>query len=190
MTIRILPPEVASQIAAGEVVERPASVVKELVENALDAGAKSINVTVANAGRTLVQVADDGDGIPAEELILAVERHATSKLAHAEDLFRIATLGFRGEALASIGSVSRLTITSRRADATAGARLRVEGGRIGEVEKVGVPVGTVVSVEDLFYNVPARLKFLKQDVTERRAMDALLARYALAYPRVRIKTSE
>ncbi len=137
-----------------------------------------------------MQVADDGAGIPADELALAIERHATSKLACAEDLFRIATLGFRGEALASIGSVSRLTITSRTADSPAGARLRVEGGMIGKLEKIGAPVGTVVSVEDLFYNVPARLKFLKQDATERRAIDALLTRYALAYPQVRFKLSE
>ncbi len=171
-------------------MERPASVVKELVENALDAGAKSVTVTIANAGRTLVQVADDGVGIPPDELILAVERHATSKLSNADDLFRIATLGFRGEALASIGSVSRFTLTSRTADSPAGARLRVEGGEIGKVEKIGAPVGTVVSVEDLFYNVPARLKFLKQDATERRAIDALLTRYALAYPFVRVKLSE
>ena len=190
MPIRILPPEVASQIAAGEVVERPASVVKELLENALDAGAKSVTVNIAGAGRTLVQVADDGAGIPAGELALAVERHATSKLASADDLFRIATLGFRGEALASIGSVSRLTLTSRTIDSSAGARLRVEGGSIGKVEKIGAPVGTVVSVEDLFYNVPARLKFLKQDATERRAIDALLTRYALAYPDVRFKLAE
>ncbi len=190
MSIRILPPEVASQIAAGEVVERPASVVKELVENALDAGAKSVSVEIAAAGRSLVRVADDGAGIPAEELALAIERHATSKLASSEDLFRITTLGFRGEALASIGSVSRLTITSRTAEDPAGARLRVEGGLIGKLEKIGAPVGTLVSVEDLFYNVPARLKFLKQDATERRAVDALLTRYALAYPQVRFKLSE
>jgi DNA mismatch repair protein MutL len=190
MSIRILPPEVASQIAAGEVVERPASVVKELVENALDAGAKSVTVNIADAGRTLVHVADDGAGIQADELRLAVERHATSKLSHADDLFRIATLGFRGEALASIGSVSRLTLTSRTADSPAGARLHVEGGGIGKLEKIGAPVGTVVSVEDLFYNVPARLKFLKQDATERRAIDALLTRYALAYPAVRFKLTE
>ena len=190
MTIHILPDDVASQIAAGEVVERPASVVKELLENALDAGAKSVTVEIASAGRSMIRVADDGAGIPADELALAVERHATSKLSCADDLFRIASLGFRGEALASIGSVSRFTITSRTADAPAGARLHIEGGHIGKVEKVGAPVGTVVSVEDLFYNVPARLKFLKQDITERRAMDTLLARYALAYPHVRIKLSE
>jgi len=190
MTIRVLPPEVSSQIAAGEVVERPASVVKELLENALDARAKSVTVNIAAAGRILIQVANDGAGIPADELTLAVERHATSKLVSAADLFRIATLGFRGEALAAIGSVSRLTITSRTADSPAGARLRVEGGIIGRLEKVGAPVGTVVSVEELFYNVPARLKFLKQDMTERRAIDALLTRYALAYPQVRFKVSE
>jgi len=190
MPIRILPPEVASQIAAGEVVERPASVVKELVENALDAGAKSVTVEIAAAGRTLVQVADDGAGIPSDELALAMERHATSKLTSAEDLFRIATLGFRGEALASIGSVSRLTISSCTPSSFMGARLHVEGGRIGRLEKTGSPVGTVVSVEDLFYNVPARLKFLKQDATERRAIDALVTRYALAYPTVLFKLIE
>ena len=190
MTIRLLLPEVASQIAAGEVVERPASVVKELLENALDAGAKSVTVDIAAAGRSLIQVADDGTGIPADELRLAVERHATSKLVSADDLFRISTLGFRGEALASIGSVANLTITSRTADSAAGCRLRVAGGTIGKLEKIGAPQGTLVSVENLFYNVPARLKFLKQDGTERRAIDALLTRYALAYPQVRFKVSE
>jgi DNA mismatch repair protein MutL len=190
MPIRLLPPEVASQIAAGEVVERPASVVKELLENALDAGAKTVSVEIASAGRALIRVADDGAGIPAGELALAVERHATSKLATAADLFKIATLGFRGEALASIGSVSRLTITSRSTAAKVGARLVVEGGRVGKVAQVGAPAGTDIQVADLFYNVPARLKFLKQDVTERRAIDALLTRYALAYPRVRFKLAE
>jgi len=190
MTIRTLSPEVASQIAAGEVVERPASVVKELVENALDAGAGSVEVDITAAGRRLIRVADNGAGIPADELTLAVERHATSKLVSADDLFRIVTLGFRGEALASIGSVSRLTITARILEASAGARLHVEGGMIGKLEKVGAPVGTLVRVEDLFYNTPARLKFLKQDATERRAIDALLTRYALAYPDVRFKLSE
>ena len=190
MSIHLLAPEVASQIAAGEVVERPASVVKELVENALDAGAKSITISIAEAGRRLIEIADDGSGIPAAELPLAVERHATSKLQNASDLFHIQTLGFRGEALASIGSVSRLTVTSRVAAAEAGARLRVEGGIAGKIEAVGAPVGTVIRVEDLFYNVPARLKFLKQDLTERRAIDGLLTRYALAYPEVRFRFSD
>jgi DNA mismatch repair protein MutL len=190
MTIRLLSSEVASQIAAGEVIERPASVVKELAENALDAGARTLTISIAEAGRALIEVADDGSGIPASELPLAVERHATSKLVQSEDLFHISTLGFRGEALASIGSVSRMTVTSRVADSPAGARLRIEGGISGRVEAVGAPVGTVVRVEDLFYNVPARLKFLKTDTTERRAIDNLVTRYALAYPHVRFKLSE
>ena len=190
MPIRLLSPEVASQIAAGEVIERPASVVKELIENSLDASARAVTVTVAEAGRRAIEVADDGTGIPAPELELSLSRHATSKLFRAEELFSIGTLGFRGEALASIGSVSRLTMTSRVADAESGARLKVEGGISGKLEMVGAPVGTVVQVEDLFYNVPARLKFLKTDVTERRAIDGLLTRYALAYPSVRFKLTE
>ncbi|HEY6074668.1 MAG TPA: DNA mismatch repair endonuclease MutL, partial [Anaerolineales bacterium] len=190
MPIRLLSSEVASQIAAGEVIERPASVVKELLENALDAEARGIAVSVADAGRSLIEVADDGSGIPAGELELAVSRHATSKLANSEDLFHISTLGFRGEALASIGSVARMTVTSRAAGSDLGARLKVEGGVSGRVEKIGAPNGTIVRVEDLFYNVPARLKFLKSDNTERRAMDNLVTRYALAYPQVRIKLNE
>lgn len=187
MSIRILASEVASQIAAGEVVERPASVVKELVENALDAGAQRINITVEEAGRRLIEVADDGSGIPAKELPLAVERHATSKVSSAEDLIHITTLGFRGEALASIGSVARLSLTTRVQDSAEGAHLRVEGGRMGELQPVGAPVGTLVRVEELFYNVPARLKFLKSDTTERRQIDSLVTRYALAFPRVRFQ---
>ena len=187
MRIRLLAPDVASQIAAGEVIERPASVVKELLENSLDAGAVSISVNIEDAGRKLVEVADDGSGIPADQIELAVARHATSKLATAKDLFSISTLGFRGEALASIGSVSRMTITSRVAESDSGARICVEAGVNGAVQPVGAPVGTVVRVENLFYNVPARLKFLKSDVTERRAIDSLITRYALAYPHVRFK---
>lgn len=187
MAIRILPPEIASQIAAGEVIERPASVVKELIENALDAGARQITVKTEGAGQHLIEIADDGGGISAEELPLAVERHATSKLSNATDLFHITTLGFRGEALASIGSVSRLTITSRRADADLGASLHVEGGRVVTVQPAGSPAGTLVRVEDLFYNLPARLKFLKHPTTERRHIDALVTRYALAYPQVRFQ---
>ena len=190
MPIQILSPELASQIAAGEVVERPASVVKELVENSLDADAKSITVTIEEAGRRLIEVADDGSGIPAGEVPLALERHATSKLLSTDDLFRIATLGFRGEALASIASVARLTLTSRTDNDEAAMRIRVEGGKAEKPEQVGAPRGTVVRVENLFYNVPARLKFLKKDVTERRRIDALLTRYALAYPSVRFKFSQ
>jgi len=190
MPIRLLSSEVSSQIAAGEVVERPASVVKELTENALDAGAKNISISIEDAGRALIEVADDGCGIAANELELAAARHATSKLIQSEDLFHIQTLGFRGEALASIGSVSQMTITSRVASAKEGARLKVDGGTSGKVEKVGAPVGTVLRVENLFYNVPARLKFLKTDVTERRAIDALVTRYALAYPNVRFKVTD
>ncbi len=185
MPIRILPDHIASQIAAGEVIERPASVVKELVENALDAGSAAISIEVRAAGRALISVTDDGGGIPPDELGLAVSRHATSKLARAEDLFRITTLGFRGEALASIGSVSRMAVESRSADNTTGARLVVEGGKLGRQEPVGVPPGTHITVQDLFYNVPARLKFLKTDNTERRHIEALVTRYALAYPHVR-----
>jgi len=183
--IQILPEAVASQIAAGEVIERPASVVKELLENALDAGARQVTVRVEDAGRRLMEIADDGAGIAAAELPLAVTRHATSKLQSAEDLFHIQTLGFRGEALASIGSVSRLTLTSRPAQHAVGARLVVEGGALRANEPLGTPEGTVVRVENLFFNVPARLKFLKRDITERQQIDALVTRYALAYPQVR-----
>jgi DNA mismatch repair protein MutL len=190
MPIRLLSSEVASQIAAGEVVERPASVVKELLENSLDAGAHRVTITIEEAGKKLIEVADDGSGIPAEELELAVSRHATSKLVRSDDLFSISTLGFRGEALASIGSVSRMSITSRVENETEGARLRVEGGKPGKLTKIGTTVGTTVRVEELFYNVPARLKFLKTDATERRAIDSLVTRYALAYPDKRFKLSE
>jgi len=185
MTIHILSSEVASQIAAGEVVERMASVVKELVENALDAGADDIRILVKDAGRSLIEVSDNGKGIPAEEISLTVERHATSKLSQVDDLLTIKTLGFRGEALASIGSISHLTITSRCADQELGATLQVEGGRISTTQPYGGPVGTLVRVENLFFNVPARLKFQKTDQTERRVINNLAARYAIAYPSVR-----
>ncbi|HCU58215.1 MAG TPA: DNA mismatch repair endonuclease MutL [Anaerolineaceae bacterium] len=185
MPIRILPDHIASQIAAGEVIERPASVVKELIENALDAHSDVITIEVHSAGKRLISVTDNGTGIPEDELGLAVSRHATSKLARAEDLFRIETLGFRGEALASIGSVSRMSVESRIAEAESGAQLKVDGGKLGKPEPVGVPIGTRITVADLFYNVPARLKFLKSDNTERRHIEGLVTRYALAYPNVR-----
>ena len=187
MPIRLLTEEVASQIAAGEVVERPASVVKELVENALDAGARNVMVTVEGGGRHLMRVADDGVGIPADEVELAFARHATSKLSSADDLFHVQTLGFRGEALASIASVSRLTMMTRAAAESMGAQIRVEGGAIIQRTSIGAPQGTVVSVENLFYNVPARLKFLKSETAERSHIAALISRYAIAYASVRFK---
>lgn len=190
MSIRVLPPEVASQIAAGDVVERPASVVKELVENALDAGARQISIMTKDAGRGMIEVSDDGIGIPAKDLPLTVSRHATSKLSTADDLFHIQTLGFRGEALASIGSVSHLTLTSRHIDADLGAKLVVEGGHLVSVEPQGSPAGTVAKVANLFYNVPARLKFLKKDTTERRHIEEFVTRYAIAYPDVRFKLQQ
>ena len=185
MNIQILPEEVASQIAAGEVVERPASVVKELVENALDAGASSICIRIEDAGKRLIEVSDDGCGITLSEMRIALARHATSKLRIADDLFHITSLGFRGEALASIASVSRFTLESKTAAETSGAKLIVEGGFERSFEPAGFPGGTTVRVEDLFLTVPARLKFLKTDSTERSQIDTLVARYALAYPRVR-----
>jgi len=190
VAIKILAEEVASQIAAGEVVERPASVVKELLENALDAGASKISIRVEQAGRRLVEVSDDGCGIPLSEMKVAVARHATSKLTSAGELFHIRSLGFRGEALASIGSVSRMTFLSRAYEAEVGGRLVVEAGQVGELDQAGLPVGTVVQVEDLFFNVPARLKFLKTDQTERNQINALVTRYALAYPSVRFTLTQ
>ena len=184
MKIHILPDEVASQIAAGEVVERPASVVKELVENAVDAGAHRISVRIVGAGQRLVEVSDDGSGIAPDELEKAVARHATSKLEKADDLFHITTLGFRGEALASIASVSHFILTSRSTDQPNGAKLVIDGGKFVTIENSGVPLGTVVSVNDLFFNTPARLKFLKQEQTEKQQIDGLITRYALAYPQI------
>ncbi len=187
MSIHVLSAQLASQIAAGEVVERPSSVVKELVENALDAGATSISVTVRGGGRDLIQIADNGSGIPPQEIETAFLRHATSKLNTADDLAAISTLGFRGEALAAIAAVSRLTVVSRTADEQAGTRLGLEGGEKTSRELVGAPRGTVIAVENLFYNTPARLKFLKSTTTERRLVDEFITRYALAYPAVRFR---
>jgi len=187
MPIQILSEEIASQIAAGEVVERPSSVVKELIENSLDAGADQITIFIREAGKRLIEVVDNGEGIPAEELNLAVHRHATSKLINAADLFRVSTLGFRGEALASIGSVSHLTLLSRVQKEDLGASIRVEGGDIKPASLLGIPPGTTIRVEHLFYNVPARLKFLKTDRTEKRHINDIVSRYGLANPGVRFK---
>ncbi|MDW8068542.1 MAG: DNA mismatch repair endonuclease MutL [Anaerolineae bacterium] len=179
--IRILPPEIVAQIAAGEVVNRPASVIKELVENSIDAGAREIRVEVADGGKRLMRVADDGCGIPTDEVELAFQRHATSKLASAEDLLRIQTLGFRGEALASIAAVSRVTCATRAAEEEIGTLIRLEGGKVVSRRPLGRPVGTTVTVEDIFYNVPARRKFLRSSATERHHIDAWVTRYAMVY---------
>jgi DNA mismatch repair protein MutL len=185
MPIHLLPEEVSSQIAAGEVVERPASVVKELVENALDAQATQISVRIAQAGKQQIEVVDNGQGIPSAEIALALTRHATSKLATADELNSIATLGFRGEALAAIASVSRLSIISRVANEDLATQLSVEGGQVAHPKQLGAPQGTHILVEELFYNVPARLKFLKSDRAENRRIQLFFTRYALAYPNVR-----
>ena len=185
MPIHQLDPDVAAKIAAGEVVERPASVVKELVENALDAGARSIRVELANGGLSLIRVTDDGCGIAASELPLAFARHATSKVARIDDLERIQTLGFRGEALASIAAVSSVTLISRRREETAGAQLSVVEGALGTVAAAGAPAGTSVTVRDLFASVPARLKFLKARSTETGHALHVVEQYAFAFPDIR-----
>jgi len=182
MPIHILPPEVANQIAAGEVVERPASAVKELIENSLDARATDIRVEVREGGRRLIRVQDDGSGIPGSEAALAFQRHATSKIESAADLEHITTLGFRGEALASIASVAHVSLLTRTREEQAGTYIRMVEGREVERSLRGTPVGTLVTVEHLFANVPARLKFLKQPATEAAHIQQVVTRYALAYP--------
>lgn len=185
MSIQILPEDVAAQIAAGEVIERPMSVVKELLDNAIDAGADDIRVEIRDGGARLIRVSDNGCGIPATEAEIAFQRHATSKLRTAADLERIATLGFRGEALSSIAAVSQLTLLTRTAHEEMGTRLRLEGGTLVQREGHGTPVGTSVAVENLFYNVPARRKFLRSEGTESAHITALITRYALAWPGLR-----
>ncbi|RME50011.1 MAG: DNA mismatch repair endonuclease MutL [Caldilineae bacterium] len=185
MPIQILAPDVAAKIAAGEVVERPASVVKELIENAIDAGARTIRVEIRAGGKRLIRVSDDGCGIPADEVPLAFERHATSKVRAVEDLYAVRTLGFRGEALASVAAVSQLRMVTRPAEQTAGTQIRIEGGVRQPPEPVGAPAGTTVTVENLFFNVPARLKFLKADATETGHIHRVVSHYAMAYPEIR-----
>lgn len=184
MKIHVLSDEMASRIAAGEVVERPASVVKELIENSLDAGATEISVWMERSGTSLIRVTDNGEGMGLDDLVLAVERHATSKLANEEDLFRVATLGFRGEALPSIASVSRMEIVSRPRLAATGHRLRIEAGKKAEPSVVGSPSGTSVEIKDIFFNTPARRKFLKSPATELNHVCDAVNRMALAYPGV------
>jgi DNA mismatch repair protein MutL len=185
--IFVLPPELVNQIAAGEVVERPASVVKELIENSLDAGAHSVFCRVEEGGRRLVRTVDDGEGMSPEDLQLAVMRHATSKIKSSEDLSRIGTLGFRGEALPSIAAVSRLLLTTRRREEQAGTRLQLAGGGKPEVSTVGAPVGTDVEVRDLFFNTPARRKFLRTSATEMGHIQAWFTRLGLLRPEVHFR---
>ncbi len=183
MTIRRLPETLVNQIAAGEVVERPASAIKELVENAIDAGARRIEIAVRDGGQTSMSVTDDGCGMTSDELLLAVERHATSKLPD-DDLSAIATLGFRGEALPSIGSVSRMSITSRSAESDGAWSIRIEGGRISPPEPAAHSIGTRIEVRDLFYATPARLKFLKSPRTEQSRILEVVQRLAMAHPEI------
>jgi DNA mismatch repair protein MutL len=182
--IHRLAPDLANQIAAGEVVERPASVVKELVENALDAGARRIGIAVELGGKKLIRVEDDGEGMEPEDARLSVERHATSKIARADDLGAIRTLGFRGEALPSIASVSHFTLRTRPRGAQSGTEIKISAGAIASMREVGAPEGTCIEVADLFYNLPARRKFLKSDTAETTQISRLATQLALGYPEV------
>ena len=189
MPIQVLPPQLANQIAAGEVVERPASVVKELVENSLDAGATRIDIDIERGGAKLIRIRDNGSGIKKDELALALARHATSKIASLDDLEAVATLGFRGEALPSIASVSRFSLTSRRLQDEHGASLQVEGGKVGQVVPKPHGIGTTVEVRELFYNVPARRKFLRAERTELGHIEEWLRSLALARPDIELLVS-
>ncbi len=180
--IHVLPEHVANKIAAGEVVERPASVVKELLENALDAGATRIKINIEAGGKKLIQITDNGCGMVRDDAMLAFERHATSKIKDAEDLLSVATLGFRGEALPSIASVSRLRLETRDAESPSGTIIEINGGKMARVEEAGLPEGTSITVRDLFFNTPARKKFLKAESTELSHIASLVTHYALAHP--------
>src|SRR4051794_21343623 len=184
--IRQLPPSVINQIAAGEVVERPASVLKELLENAIDAGATRVDVTVERGGKDLIRVADDGKGMTAEDLPLAFTPHATSKLIEADDLFRIRTLGFRGEALAAIAEVSRVRCQTRQEGAEAGSEISIDAGVAGPVKACGCARGTVIEVRQLFHNTPVRRTYLKSDSTEAGHVTEMFTRIALAHPTVHL----
>src|SRR6478672_5801830 len=182
--IRVLADHVANQIAAGEVVERPASVAKELVENSIDAGATRINIEIEAGGRRLLKISDDGEGMVRDDAILAFERHATSKISGTDDLAAIATLGFRGEALASIASVAKVELTTKTEDANAATKVTIDGGRMRDVKDAAHPRGTTIAVRDLFFNVPARRKFLRSEATESFHLTNLVTHYALAHPEI------
>lgn len=187
--IKKLPQEVVSKIAAGEVIERPASVVKELVENSIDADSDKIEIKVNNGGKDLIQVIDTGYGMTREDAELALERHATSKITEANDLFSIRSLGFRGEALPSIAAISRLTMKTRTEDKLGGTLVKINGGEIKKIEDAGCPIGTNIIVKDLFYNTPVRYKYLKTSATEIRRISDIVNRLALAYPEITFKLS-
>src|SRR6202048_1301615 len=180
--IHVLSESVANKIAAGEVVERPASVVKELLENSLDAGSTRIKIQVEAGGKKLIQITDDGCGMVRDDALLAFERHATSKIKNAEDLLNISTLGFRGEALPSIASVSRLRLETRVSDQDSGTIVEIGGGKIFRVEEAGLPTGTSITIRNLFFNTPARKKFVKAESTELSHISSLVTHYALAHP--------
>src|SRR5437667_10188731 len=180
--IHVRSERVANQIAAGEVVERPASVVKELLENSLDAGSTRIRIQVEAGGKKLIQIVDNGCGMVRDDALLAFERHATSKIKNADDLLNISTLGFRGEALPSIASVSRLRLETRAADEASGTIVEITGGKIFRVDDAGLPAGTSITIRDLFFNTPARKKFLKAESTELSHIASLVTHYALAHP--------
>ena len=189
MPIKILPPDIANKIAAGEVVERPASVVKELIENSIDAESTNINVEIRAGGKRLIRVSDNGTGMSREDALIALERHATSKVGTIEDLQRIQTFGFRGEALPSIASVSQLELLSRTADGLVGTKIAVEGGVVKSVEESGCSPGTHITINNLFYNVPARLKFLKSETTELNHLTNQVTWAALAHPKIQFSHS-
>src|SRR3982751_3810931 len=182
--IRILPDNLANQIAAGEVVERPASVIKELVENAIDAGGTRIQIDIELGGRRLMRVSDDGEGMSRDDAILAFERHATSKIRTFEDLAAIGTLGFRGEALASIASVAKVELITKTESEVAATRVLIEGGRLVDVKDAARSTGTSVSVRDLFFNTPARRKFMRSEATENYHLTGIATHYALAHPEI------
>jgi DNA mismatch repair protein MutL len=188
--IRILPEKVASQIAAGEVIERPASVVRELLDNSIDAGSTRVEVTIENGGKRRIKVSDNGVGMNRDDLLLCLERHATSKIKSLPDLFSLRSLGFRGEALPSTASVSRMEITSRPTEQLIGHRVKVDGGKLRSVDEIGCPAGTIVEVRDLFYNVPARRKFLRADKTEADHIINTLSRIALPFLHIHFRLED
>ena len=185
--VRLLDSNTINKIAAGEVVERPASCIKELVENSIDAGANHIEVEIVNGGKTLMRVTDDGGGMSKEDSLLAIRRHATSKLSNVQDLLTISTLGFRGEAVPTIAAVSKFTLQTRRADSELGTKIQIEGGKFIDSHEVGCKIGTTVIVEDLFFNTPARLKFLKATSTEASKIHEYIVKLALSRPEISFK---